>query len=69
MNQFAERHDEEIQKRTNVGNIKNIIKPHRIQHASLIGGSTLTPLPTFKEMMINIQEYNESGSEIIRKCP
>lgn len=69
LKQFTIRIQEEIHKRIpNDINI-NIIEPHRRQYASWIGGSTFASLPTFKDMAISIQDFNESGSGIVRKCP
>jgi actin-related protein len=48
----------------------NIIAPPERNYSVWIGGSVLASLPTFKEMLISKQEYDESGPSIVhRKCP
>lgn len=69
LNNFYERFKTEINKRAPSGINFSVIKPHRRQYAAWIGGSTLASLTSFKDMMINSDEYKESGSSIIRKCP
>lgn len=69
LNNFIERLESEVTKRAPTGMNVKVIEPHRRQIASWIGGSILSSLPTFKDMMVSSQEYNESGSNIVRKCP
>lgn len=50
-------------------NIKIIAQPDR-KYSAFIGGSILASLPTFREMCISKDEYNETGPSIIaRKIP
>lgn len=69
LNRFVERLEKEINKHATNEIDVNVIEPHRRQFASWIGGSILSALPTFQSMMVSSQEYNESGSSIVRKCP
>lgn len=69
LNQFHERIEKEMIKHASAGVEVNVVEPHRRQYASWIGGSIFASLPTFKDMMVSSQEYNESGSNIVRKCP
>eukprot|EP00057_Strongylocentrotus_purpuratus_P015137 XP_011669611.1 PREDICTED: actin, cytoskeletal 3 [Strongylocentrotus purpuratus] len=46
-----------------------IIAPPERKYSVWIGGSILASLPTFQQMWINKQEYDESGPSIVhRKC-
>lgn len=47
----------------------NIIAPVERKYSTWIGGSILSSLPTFQQMWISKQEYDESGPAIVhRKC-
>jgi actin-related protein len=46
-----------------------IIAPPERKYSVWIGGSILSSLPTFENMWISRQEYNEAGPSIVhRKC-
>ena len=46
-----------------------VIAPYDLKYSAWIGGSILDSLPTFQELWISKQEYDESGSCIVnRKC-
>ena len=48
--------------------VKVIAPPNR-QYSAWIGGSILASLPTFQQMWISKQEYDEFGPSIVhRKC-
>lgn len=69
LNNFYERIEQEIKAHAPTAEKINIIKPHKRQFSAWIGGSTLASLPTFKDMMVQRQEYKESGAGIVNKCP
>ena len=51
-----------------INNINIITTPHRID-AAWIGGSILGSLPTFQQIWISKQEYDDCGPQIVhRKC-
>ncbi|WP_347452173.1 hypothetical protein [Acinetobacter baumannii] len=46
-----------------------IVAPPERKYSVWIGGSILASLPTFQQMCISKQEYDESGPSIVhRKC-
>ena len=66
---FAERFQKEVTALAPpTMNVKVIAPPER-QYSVWIGGSILASLPTFEQMWITKQEYDDSGPSIVhRKC-
>ena len=67
---FKDRMQKEIQALASSGTMKiKVIAPYDLKYSAWIGGSILTSLPTFQELWISKQEYDESGLCIVsRKC-
>ena len=66
---IAERMKEEIAALAPSDTKIEIIAPPERKYSAWIGGSILASLPTFQQMWISKQEYDECGSSIVhRKC-
>jgi len=68
-NGIAERMEKELKNLAPSAMKIRIIAPPERKYAVWIGGSILSSLPTFANMWITKQEYDESGPSIVhRKC-
>ena len=66
---FSERLQKEITYLAPVSFKTNVIAPPERKYSVWIGGSILASLPTFQDMWISKQEYEEVGPSIVhRKC-
>jgi actin len=45
-----------------------VVAPSEPKYASWLGGSILASLPTFPQIVITHEEYNDNGPRIIHKC-
>ncbi len=66
---FAERLQKEITTLAPPKTRTKVIAPHKRIHSAWLGGSFVATLPTFKDMWISQQEYDEYGPSMVhRKC-
>ena len=67
MTGFMARLDQEL--REHDRKFKNIIAPEDRDLCTWLGGSVVASLPTFREMVVTIDEYAESGGRVVHsKC-
>ena len=67
MSGFLERLEQELHKVDR--KFKNFTAPENRGLSTWLGGAVVASLPTFREMVVNVDEYAESGARVIHsKC-
>jgi actin len=67
MTGFIARLEQEL--RVHDRKFKNLTAPEHRDLATWLGGSVVASLPTFREMVVTVDEYAESGARVVHsKC-